>query len=160
METIVGYHPVTVSQALVRDGYRCCLSGCYDYESARAWPAVNAMAKETQSKLVETECCHIFSEGTLQSVSKGEGQARGAGFISRANIDHPTEGRRCYCVGNFGNLRTSTLGRPLEWERCTFVGEYHHYGYGASSEVQIPRAVVGTTNCHLGQKYLIAVGWI
>jgi len=76
----VGYHRVTVSQALVRDGYRCCLSGCYDYESARAWPAVNAMAKETQSKLAQTECCYIFSEGALQSVSKGEGQARGAGF--------------------------------------------------------------------------------
>jgi len=75
-----------------------------------------AMAKESHPTVARTECCHIFSEGTLQSASKGEDQARGAGFTSRANIDHPTEGPRCYCVGNFANLRTSTLGRPLEWK--------------------------------------------
>jgi len=70
-----------------------------------------------------------------------------APVLSRGpNIDHPTEGPRCYCVRSVGKLRTSTLGSAFEWGWYTFVGEYHHYTNGASPEVRLPRAVVGTTN--------------
>lgn len=42
-----------------------------------------AMAKEAWYKYVRTECCHIFSEDTLQSAGEGEIEAGGASFISR-----------------------------------------------------------------------------
>ena len=73
------------------------------------------------------------------------------GLSQGPNIDHPTEGPSCYCVRSVGNVRTSTLGAALEWKWCAFVRECHHYGYVASSELRLPRAVVGTTHCHLGQ---------
>ena len=81
MYTTAAPHHVTVLQALLRDGYRCCLSGFYDYESVQTWPAVEAMAKP---EYVRTECCHILSEGALQNVGEEKNQARGPSFISSA----------------------------------------------------------------------------
>ena len=81
---MAAHHHVTVLQALIRDGYRCCLSELYDYESARDWPAVKAMAEEAQAGYACTQCCHIFSEGTFQGVDKGGNQAQWLSFISRA----------------------------------------------------------------------------
>ena len=71
---MAAHHHVTVLQALVRDGYRCCF---YDYESVRDWPAVKAMAEGAQAQFADIQCCHIFSEGTFQSVDKGGNQACG-----------------------------------------------------------------------------------
>ena len=133
-------------QALLRDGYRCWLSGSYDYESVQTRPPVKAMAKEAWSNYVRTECCHIFSEDTLQSAGEGENQAGGASFLS-TNIDCPTEETCCYCVRSVGKPWTSMLGSALEWKWCTFVGEYHHDRYVASPDLRLPRAVIGTTSC-------------
>ena len=81
---MASHHHVTVLQALIRDGYRCCLSGLYDLDSVEAWDDVAAMAELAQTGSTRTQCCHIFSEGTFQSVDKGENQARWLIFISRA----------------------------------------------------------------------------
>lgn len=82
MSTMATYHYVTVLQALVRDGFRCHVSGIYDYESIQTWPAVEAMANEIQVGYTQTECCHIFSD------THECGQRRKSGtwlsFISRA----------------------------------------------------------------------------
>ena len=83
---MAAHHHVTVLQALIRDGYRCSLSGLYDYESVRTWPAVEAMAEEAQANYSCTQCCHIFSEGTLQSVDEGENQAQWISSISKAQF--------------------------------------------------------------------------
>ena len=71
------YHHIAVLQALVRDGYRCQLSGLYDWGSVRALLVVQEMAKAAQVKYTDTQCCHIFPEGTLQSVNKGGNQVHG-----------------------------------------------------------------------------------
>ena len=48
-------------------------------------------------------------------------------------------------------VRTSTLGSAPEREWRAFIGEYHHYGNVASSGLRLPRVLVGTTHCYLGQ---------
>jgi hypothetical protein len=103
---MAAHHHVTVLQALVRDGYRCRLCGFYDYKSVQTWPTVKAMAEEAQAGYTYTECCHIFLEGTLQSVDKGEHQARGSVLVQGPNTDYPTEGSRCYCVCSVRYVRT------------------------------------------------------
>jgi hypothetical protein len=50
-------------QALLRDGYRCAISGFYDEESCRNIVEVDAARKAAPNPLwVQTEAAHIFSE--------------------------------------------------------------------------------------------------
>jgi len=62
------------------------------------------MAEEAQAGYTDTECCHIFSEGTLQSVD--EHQVCGLAASQGPNTDHLTEGPRCYRVHSAENVRT------------------------------------------------------
>jgi len=54
------------------------------------------MANEAESDYVQTECCHIFSEGTLQSVGKGENQARGV--LSQGPIQQKNHAATAFAV--------------------------------------------------------------
>ena len=103
---MTAYRHVTVLQALVRDGFRCRVSGRYDYESAQTWPAVKAMANEAQAGYTDTECCHIFSEGTLQSANRGENQVSGSILSRGPKIDTLQERSCCYYIRNIGIIRT------------------------------------------------------
>ncbi len=50
----------------MRDGFRCAISGAYDRETVEKYPEIEPPDSEG---LLFTECCHIFSEGTLQSIN-------------------------------------------------------------------------------------------
>jgi hypothetical protein len=50
-------------QALLRDGYRCAISGVYDMQSCLDVDEIDAASKALDnSMVVETEVAHIFSE--------------------------------------------------------------------------------------------------
>ena len=50
-------------QALLRDGYRCAISGVYDLQSCRDIDEIGAAAEALDNSLAgETEVAHIFSE--------------------------------------------------------------------------------------------------
>ena len=51
-------------QALLRDGYRCAISGVYDMQSCLDIDEIDAASKALDNPMVvETEVAHIFSEG-------------------------------------------------------------------------------------------------
>ena len=61
------WHPYWTSahlpQALLRDGYRCAISGVYDMQSCLDIDEIDAASKaQANSMVVETEVAHILSE--------------------------------------------------------------------------------------------------
>ncbi|EKM54945.1 uncharacterized protein PHACADRAFT_94763 [Phanerochaete carnosa HHB-10118-sp] len=53
-------------RALVRDGFRCMLSGMYDLNTVECNPAVYPEHADPVVGIRYTNCCHILSESTLQ----------------------------------------------------------------------------------------------
>ncbi|KNZ81723.1 hypothetical protein J132_10926 [Termitomyces sp. J132] len=51
-------------QALLRDGYRCTLTGLYDMESCKAMPEIEQARLESAKPCAFLEMAHIFSEST------------------------------------------------------------------------------------------------
>ncbi|KAK2462571.1 hypothetical protein APHAL10511_005414 [Amanita phalloides] len=60
-----------VLKALVRDGFRCVISGRYDRESVRR---SRVLDETPEIEVTETECAHILSEST--NVGIGEGSSK------------------------------------------------------------------------------------
>ena len=59
---------LTCLKALVRDGFRCVVSGRYDRQSVRTSRELD----ETPGiEVVETECAHILSESTNVGIGEG-----------------------------------------------------------------------------------------
>ncbi|ESK81360.1 hypothetical protein Moror_3739 [Moniliophthora roreri MCA 2997] len=54
--------------ALARDGFKCMLSHKFDATSVEKIPAVEKMMLEEGGAFEETNCCHIFSESTVQDI--------------------------------------------------------------------------------------------
>ncbi|KAJ7761778.1 hypothetical protein B0H16DRAFT_1719422 [Mycena metata] len=48
--------------ALVRDGFRCTLTGVYDTYSTQLFPAIDARSRDTNAFLGVAQCAHIFPE--------------------------------------------------------------------------------------------------
>ncbi|KAJ7262645.1 hypothetical protein B0H12DRAFT_1103967 [Mycena haematopus] len=66
--------PTTLSgakqRALLRDGYRCMITGGYDFESCDIYPELAARADAQNVHRMYTECAHIFSETAQDSEKK------------------------------------------------------------------------------------------
>ncbi|KAF5311136.1 hypothetical protein D9619_008051 [Psilocybe cf. subviscida] len=60
-------HSASKKSALVRDGFRCLVTGRYDIASLS--PNDPLLATLVYSDAVRTECCHIFSESTNWDIS-------------------------------------------------------------------------------------------
>ena len=59
-------------QALLRDGYRCAISGVYDAQSCLDIDEIGAAADALDNPLVvETEVAHIFSESAQDGDKAG-----------------------------------------------------------------------------------------
>lgn len=58
-------------KALVRDGFRCVISGKYDANSVRDNKELE-LEREPGRAVSATECAHIFSESTNANVSYGD----------------------------------------------------------------------------------------
>ncbi|KAJ7072883.1 hypothetical protein C8F01DRAFT_973337 [Mycena amicta] len=51
--------------ALLRDGYRCTLTGIYDYDSCQEMPDLDAECATSNATQSNVQCAHIFSESAL-----------------------------------------------------------------------------------------------
>ncbi|KAJ7825913.1 hypothetical protein B0H14DRAFT_3725706 [Mycena olivaceomarginata] len=56
--------------ALLRDGYRCMLTGQYDFDSAKLYPELNGRAAADGVSKAVTQCAHIFSETAQEGEQK------------------------------------------------------------------------------------------
>ena len=84
-------------QALLRDGYRCAISGVYDMESCRNIAEVDAASKAVpNSMLIQTEVAHIFSES-----------AQDGDKVSTLSLDttHPIDHSTGLCYNSLRNTR-------------------------------------------------------
>jgi len=59
-------HKTAKKNALVRDGFRCVVSGRYDYGSMKASAELLEESKRSGKSTTTVECCHILSESILQ----------------------------------------------------------------------------------------------
>ncbi|KAJ7125914.1 hypothetical protein C8R44DRAFT_668229 [Mycena epipterygia] len=60
------------TNALLRDGYRCMLTGQYDLDSADLHPELNDRAAADGVNMAVTQCAHIFSETAQDGEQKTE----------------------------------------------------------------------------------------
>ncbi|EGO29879.1 hypothetical protein SERLADRAFT_445648 [Serpula lacrymans var. lacrymans S7.9] len=54
-------------RALLRDGYKCMISGAYDYDSCLKYPEIEELAANNVA--TNTQCAHLFSE-TAQDINQ------------------------------------------------------------------------------------------
>ncbi|KAJ7269087.1 hypothetical protein C8J57DRAFT_1066970, partial [Mycena rebaudengoi] len=57
-----GTKPGARKHVLLRDGYRCVLTGAYDFDSCKIHPELRDRAIAANASRTNTECAHIFSE--------------------------------------------------------------------------------------------------
>jgi hypothetical protein len=82
-------------QALLRDGYRCAISGVYDLQSCRNIAEVDTASKAVPNTLLtQTEVAHIFSES-----------AQDGDKVSTSLLDttHPTDHSTGLCCNGLRN---------------------------------------------------------
>ena len=89
---MAAHHHVTALQALVRDGYECCLSGLYDYEPARDWLTVEAMHRPN---MPIRNAVTSFRRVHFRVWTKEKIRHSGLVLFQGPNTDFPTEGPRC-----------------------------------------------------------------
>ncbi|KAJ7084830.1 hypothetical protein B0H15DRAFT_923519 [Mycena belliarum] len=62
--------PTARKHALLRDGYRCVVTGAFDYESCKLHPELRARATATKAARTPLDCAHIFSESAQRGDHK------------------------------------------------------------------------------------------
>ncbi|CUA76545.1 hypothetical protein RSOLAG22IIIB_12362 [Rhizoctonia solani] len=55
-------HPEAEKQSLIRDNYRCMLSGAVDNRAFKSLPLVRAETSATNKSVGNTQCCHILTK--------------------------------------------------------------------------------------------------
>ena len=68
-------------KALVRDGFRCVITGHFDYNSAQKNKELKQERDSNNIDMCHTECAHIFPESTNAKIS-GDGGADKVCFFS------------------------------------------------------------------------------
>ena len=73
----VSHHPLISHQALIRDGYRCVVTGKYDTRSVKMIRELKEMVDlDPSARRESTQCAHIFSESTNSSIEPGSAKVR------------------------------------------------------------------------------------
>ena len=68
---------IDIDQALIRDGYRCVVTGKYDADSVLSIQELKDIVRADPSLRVDaTECAYIFAESTESSIEPGSAKAR------------------------------------------------------------------------------------
>ncbi|KAK2462469.1 hypothetical protein APHAL10511_005439 [Amanita phalloides] len=140
-------HETAKRKALVRDGFRCVISGRYDRESVRRFRVLN----ETPGiELVATECAHILSESTNVATGEGSGKvytdyaasawAVLSRFSSRENLLKELNGPKVHHLENVMTmcLEAHRLFDKLEiWLEPTDVENVYNLG------ARYPQDIIG-----------------
>ena len=52
----------------MRDGFRCILTGVFDYTSTRQNPELDQLRRSINARAATVQACHILNESTMQDV--------------------------------------------------------------------------------------------
>ncbi|KAJ6556459.1 hypothetical protein B0H19DRAFT_1152648 [Mycena capillaripes] len=77
--------------ALLRDGYRCMLTGQYDLDSADLHPELNDRAAANGVNMAVTQCAHIFSETAQDGEQKTDYAASAMAILRVFGLDGKAE---------------------------------------------------------------------
>ncbi|KAJ7166287.1 hypothetical protein C8R43DRAFT_1162659 [Mycena crocata] len=78
-------------KALLRDGYRCMLTGQYDLDSAELHPELNDRATADHVTMAVTQCAHIFSETAQEGEQKTDYAASAMAILRVFGLDSKAE---------------------------------------------------------------------
>ncbi|KIL65195.1 hypothetical protein M378DRAFT_24205 [Amanita muscaria Koide BX008] len=94
-------HQTAKIKALVRDGFKCVVSGAYDVTSALKCAE---LMQKVQGNLAGTVCVHIFPESTNVGVSEGSSKTVLSRFSGRENLSDELNGDRIHRLENVMTL--------------------------------------------------------
>ncbi|KAJ7899753.1 hypothetical protein B0H13DRAFT_2518435 [Mycena leptocephala] len=77
--------------ALLRDGYRCMLTGQYDFDSAKLYPELNGRAAADGVSKAVTQCAHIFSETAQEGEQKTDYASSAMAILRVFGLDAKAE---------------------------------------------------------------------
>ncbi|KAJ7195047.1 hypothetical protein GGX14DRAFT_537304 [Mycena pura] len=77
--------------ALLRDGYRCMLTGQYDFDSAKLYPELNGRATADGVSKAVTQCAHIFSETAQEGEHKTDYASSAMAILRVFGLDAKAE---------------------------------------------------------------------
>ncbi|KAK7048118.1 hypothetical protein R3P38DRAFT_3307066 [Favolaschia claudopus] len=77
------YGSLAIVQALLRDGYRCMLTGVFDYYSCKEFPELRTLATASGAKRGILKCAHIFSD----SVNKEDYAASATDILTMFGLE-------------------------------------------------------------------------
>jgi hypothetical protein len=64
------------AQALARDGFRCMVTGMFDYTSIRKSPELKKMCSDQKTTSATVQACHILNESTMQGIDPSGGSEK------------------------------------------------------------------------------------
>ncbi|KAJ7019353.1 hypothetical protein C8F04DRAFT_1147936 [Mycena alexandri] len=95
--------------ALVRDEYRCKLTGVYDSDASKQHPEIDARAKATGVSLAVTQCAHIFSETAEDGENKTEYAASAMAILRMFGLNDKLESLVGSNVHDYFNILTMRM---------------------------------------------------
>ncbi|KAJ6602534.1 hypothetical protein DFH09DRAFT_449335 [Mycena vulgaris] len=125
---------ITSQKALARDGFRCLISGFYDYPSCNAAPELKP--PEADKREVETQCAHIFSESAQ---SNPEYAAGAMAPLELFGIPEVVQKLLEANVNELFNVLSMSIQLHTQFDRLHFWLEQipnkpHHYKVCASND--------------------------
>ncbi|GBE88143.1 hypothetical protein SCP_1203730 [Sparassis crispa] len=101
-------HSTAKNKALVRDGFRCVVTGAYDFISVMRSEELAGRARSEGVNLTYTECAHILSESTnLNTANSDKVWSIMNTFSSRKNLSDDLNGAKIHRLENVMTLEPS-----------------------------------------------------
>ncbi|KAJ7083336.1 hypothetical protein B0H15DRAFT_889211 [Mycena belliarum] len=130
------------TNALLRDGYRCMLTGQYDLDSADLHPELNDRAAADGVNMAVTQCAHIFSEAAQDGEQKTEYAASAMAILRVFGLDGTAESLAGGNVHEHFNILTMRsdlhhLFDHLEFWLEEVIGEENTYKVVSSTKNKV-----------------------
>jgi len=99
---------IDTCQALIRDGYRCVMTGRYDdYCATEIQELDDLILSDPSLRTERTQCAHIFAESTDKSIEPGSAKVRPPVYFFFLTLDNEypyIAGLCCHDVGDYASL--------------------------------------------------------
>ncbi|KAJ6597188.1 hypothetical protein DFH09DRAFT_904366 [Mycena vulgaris] len=131
--------PDAKKQALVRDGYRCTVTGDYDFDSCKKHPELLAKAQATGQAMFATQVAHIFSESAQDGDKAPEYAGSALAILKMFGLGDVVESILGGNVNNHSNVFTLSAGLHYFYDHLEFwleeiPGQPNTYKICASSD--------------------------
>ncbi|KAJ7269741.1 hypothetical protein C8J57DRAFT_1323001 [Mycena rebaudengoi] len=106
-------------ESLVRDGFRCVVTGAYDFDSCDRIPELQAARQADNAYRAITQCVHIFSE-TARGEGKTNYSASAMAILKMFGLDSKVESLVGRNVHNHFNVLTMRIDLHQLFDRLIF----------------------------------------